>query len=153
MSFFLNVNSMQSKFRTIGGVVALSAMTIVAASCKKEYLPEESQQRIPGVERKITAQASMPQAADKAHLNSSLKVVWDDDDAININGTNLTFSSIENNGTTGCFYGTLYANTQSGIDHYWAVYPTSLSGAYSGGYLPADFSSTASLTVHIPAPR
>ena len=127
-------------------------MALIVASCQKEYLSEETMRLIPGVERTITASACFPQSADKAHLNSLQNVVWDLGDALNINGTNVAINSIQNSGTVAKFYpGTIMANTLNGTDNYWAVYPTTLAGAYSGGgYLPADFSSTTSLSVHLP---
>ena len=141
---------MKQYFRTIGSIVAISAMIVMAASCKKDTLSEEAQQLIPGVERTISASATLPQDADKAHIDGSRKVIWDMGDELNINGTNVTISRIGPDGTVAIFdKSTVHANTVSGTDHYWAVYPTTLAGAYSGG-LPSDFTSTSALTVHFP---
>ena len=141
---------MKQYFRTIGSIVAISAMIFTAASCKKDTLSEEAQQLIPGVERTISASATLPQDADKAHIDGSRKVIWDMGDELNINGTNVTISRIGPDGTVAIFdKSTVHANTVSGTDHYWAVYPTTLAGAYSGG-LPSEFTSTSALTVHFP---
>ena len=141
---------MKQIFRTICSVVAIMAMTVIAASCAKDELSKEAQQRIPGVERTISATATLPQDADKAHIDGSRKVIWDMGDELNINGTNVAISRIGPDGTTAKFdESTVHANTVSGTDHYWAVYPTTLAGAYSGG-LPTEFTSTTSLTVHFP---
>ena len=141
---------MKQKIRTIGSVFAIIAMAVMATSCAKEELPENAQNHIPGVERTISASASLPQNADKAHLDEYNKVIWDLGDALNINGTNVSISSIGPNGTVAIFdKSTVHANTVNGTDHYWAVYPTTLAGAYSG-VLPSEFTSTTSLTVHFP---
>ena len=141
---------MKQIFRTICSVVAIMAMAVIAASCAKDELSKEAQQRIPGVERTISATATLPQDADKAHIDGSRKVIWDMGDELNINGTNVTISRIGPDGTTAKFdESTVHANTISGTDHYWAVYPTTLAGAYSGG-LPTEFTSTTALTVHFP---
>ena len=141
---------MKQILRTIGSIVAISAMIVMAASCKKDTLSEEAQQLIPGVERTISASATLPQDADKAHIDGSRKVIWDMGDELNINGTNVAISRIVSGGTVAKFdKSTVHANTVSGTDHYWAVYPTTLAGAYSGG-LPSDFTSTSALTVHFP---
>ena len=144
---------MKYSFKTICSIITMCAMVIIVPSCTKEFFLKEGMQHIPGVERTITPSASFPQSADKAHIDGNLNVVWDFGDAININGTDVAINSIRDNGTVGEFYpGTFMANTLNRIDHYWAVYPTTLAGAYSGGvYLPADFSSTTDLTVHLPA--
>ena len=141
---------MKQYFRTIGSIVAISAMIVFASSCKKDTLSEEAQKLIPGVERNISASATLPQDADKAHIDGSRKVIWDMGDELNINGTNVAISRIVSGGTVAKFdKSTVHANTVSGTDHYWAVYPTTLAGAYSGG-LPSEFSSTTSLTVNFP---
>ena len=141
---------MKQNFRTITSVVAISAMIVFATSCAKDELSKEAQQRIPGVERTISATAALPQDADKAHIDGSRKVIWDMGDELNINGTNVAIKSIVSGGTGAKFdVTTVHANTVSGTDHYWAVYPTILAGAYSGG-LPTEFTSTSALTVHFP---
>ena len=141
---------MKQFFRTICSVVAISAMTVMFASCAKDELSKEAQKLIPGVERNISASATLPQDADKAHIDGSRKVIWDMGDELNINGTNVAISSIGPDGTVaGINKSTVHANTVSGTDHYWAVYPTKLAGAYSGG-LPSEFTSTTVLTVHFP---
>ena len=151
MSFFLNVNSLQSKFRTIGGVVALSAMTIVAASCKKDVL-DTSDLQIVGVERTINATAAIPQDGDKAYLDyaDGRKVKWELTDALNINGTNVALSSLNADAITARFEGTTYAIPSGGNDIYWAVYPTTIAGAASGSSIPSNFTATT-LKVNFPA--
>ena len=142
---------MKQFFRTIISVVAISAMTVMFASCAKDELSKEAQKLIPGVERNISASATLPQDADKAHIDGSRKVIWDMGDELNINGTNVAISRIVSGGTVAKFdKSTVHANTVSGTDHYWAVYPTTLAGAYSGG-LPTEFTSTSALTVHFPS--
>ena len=141
---------MKRTLRTIGSVVAIIAMTVMATSCTKDKFAEANLQLIPGEERTITAEASFPQAlTDKAFLDPSdnYNVKWESGDGLNINGTTLT--TTDNNSTRATFEGTLHANTVSGTDHYWAVYPASLAGTYTTG-IPTDFASINSLTVHLP---
>ena len=141
---------MKKRFKIIGGIVVLGAIVIMAASCKKDNLSENAMNVIPGVERHITTSATLPQCGDKAFLdaNDNYSVKWESGDGLNINGTTLTTTN--NDTTKAKFEGTVYANPSGGNEHYWAVYPASLSGSYSGG-IPADFASTTSLTVHLPA--
>lgn len=137
-------------FRKNSGFVLLFAVVIVFASCTKSEFQEEDLYRVQGVARRITASASLPQIADNIHPDASLNVVWHLDDTLNINGTNVTINLIKNNGIVAYYYSSnLYANTADGFDHYWAVYPHTLAGAYNG-VLPADFTSIKSLAVHLP---
>ena len=142
---------MKYTLRTIGSIVAISAAMIMATSCTKDKFAEDNLKIIPGVERYIVMDATFPQTqADKAFLdpNDNYSVKWESGDGINVNGTILT--TTVGNTTTAHFGGTVYANPSGGNEHYWAVYPASLAGTYSGG-IPADFASTTSLTVHLPA--
>ena len=143
-------HSMRKGYKTMAVLFAATAIALFATSCAKEDLSNEAQQRIPGLERTISASAKLPQITDKAYIDDYNKVIWETGDALNINGTNVTISTIGPDGTTASFdESTVHANNVSGTDHYWAVYPTTLVGAYDGG-LPTEFSSTTSLTVHFP---
>ena len=144
---------MKNKFKTIGSVVAIITIAVMAASCKKEFFSmKQDLEHIIGVERHITTTASLPQTADKAYLDEtdSLKVKWELTDALNINGTNLTLASLNSDATTAKFEGTAYAIPSDGNEIYWAVYPTAFAGAASGGTIPSNFTATT-LTVNFPA--
>lgn len=137
-------------FRKFCSFVFLYAVVMFVASCTKAEFQEEDLYRVQGVARRITASASIPQIADNTHPDASLNVVWHLDDTININGTNVTINLIKNNGIVAYYYSSsLYANTVSGLDHYWAVFPYTLCGTYNGA-LPTDFASIKSLAVHLP---
>ena len=141
---------MKNTLKTIGGMVAVIATMVMVTSCTKDKFAEDNLRLIPGEERTISAEASFPQAlTDKAFLDPSdnYNVKWESGDGLNINGTTLT--TTDNNSTRATFEGTLHANTVSGTDHYWAVYPASLAGTYTTG-IPTDFASINSLTVHLP---
>ena len=142
---------MKQKFRTIASVVAVITMTVFAASCAKEELSEKAQNHISGVKRTISASASLPQTADKAHLDEYNNVIWDLGDAININGTNITISSIGSTGKVAVFdKSTAYAIPSGDNDIYWAVYPATLAESASGGIIPDNF-TTSSLEFTLPA--
>jgi hypothetical protein len=142
---------MKQKFRTIASVVALITMTVFAASCAKEELSEKAQNHISGVKRTISASASLPQTADKAHLDEYDNVIWDLGDAININGNNITISSIGSTGRVAVFdKSTAYAIPSGDNDIYWAVYPATLAESASGGIIPDNF-TTSSLEFTLPA--
>ena len=132
---------MKKRFKTIGGVVALSAMMIVAASCAKEDLSENAQNQITGVKRYISVSANLPTMGgeDKAYMDPTddNNVKWEIGDEININGTVLSVTGTANSNTTAFFDGTVYAFDDHGNkDLYWAVYPKDL--------LPITNSSTIS---------
>ena len=141
---------MKQNFRTIGSVVAICAMIVMAASCKKDNLDTTEVQN-KGVERYITTSASLPQAADKAYLDETdgRKVKWESGDAINVNGSNLSLTSIRSDATSATFEGTTYAIPSGSNEIYWAVYPTTLAGTYTSS-IPSNFTAT-SLTVRFPA--
>ena len=141
---------MKQNFRTIGSLVAICAMIVMAASCKKDNLREDVAQLISGVERTITTSASLPQSADKAYLDETdgCKVKWELTDALNINGTNMSLASLNADATTAKFEGTAYAIPSGGNEIYWAVYPTTLAGTYTSS-IPSNFTANR-LTVTLP---
>ncbi|MBR4199013.1 MAG: hypothetical protein IKQ94_09595 [Bacteroidales bacterium] len=143
---------MKQNLRTIGSLVAICAMIVMAASCKKDNLSEGDNQLVSGVERHINASAAIPQGADKAYLDETdgRKVKWESGDAINVNGTNLPLARMYANATSATFEGTAYAIPSGGNDIYWAVYPTTSAGAASGSTIPSNFTAS-NLTVNFPA--
>ena len=146
-------NIMKNEFKTIGIVVAIITIVVMAASCKKEsFSMEQALEHIIGVERHITTSASLPQPADKAYLDEpdGRKVKWELTDALNINGTNVPLTSLNADAITAKFEGTTYAIPYSGNDIYWAVYPTAIAGAASGSTIPSNFTAST-LTFNFPA--
>ena len=136
---------MIQRVRTICSVFAISAMSVITASCAKEELSEEAQQSNPGVERTISASATLPPSqGDKAYLDvaDGRKVKWELNDAVNINGTNLALTKVTSTDSTkAIFDGTTYAIHSGSQDIYWVVYPTSLAGAYDGN-IPTNFTES-----------
>lgn len=133
---------MKQEFKTIGSMLAMSAMILFAASCAKEELSEEAQKLNPGIETTINANAGLPNDAtnNKAFLDpsSNYKVKWESGDALNINGSSITECGIAAGSTSAQFSGTTHA-IESGSDYiYWAVYPTNIAGTYNGN-IPANF--------------
>ena len=142
---------MKQYFRTIGSIVAISAMIVMAASCAKEELSKEEQQNIQGVERTINASATLPQPTEKAYLdvNDGRKVKWELSDVINVNGSPLALTNLYADPTKARFEGTTYAITSGSEEVYWFVYPTILAGTASGSTIPSTFTANR-LTVTLP---
>ena len=144
---------MKQIFRTLTYFVAafVAVATINSCAKEKEYL-EEGNALDPGVERNINTSAGLPQNNDKAFLDG-YKVKWNEGDKLNINGVSLTAATIENNvdNPRATFYGTVYAkqDASNNNDVYWAVYPSTLAGAYNGG-IPAEF-AVSTFTYTLPA--
>ena len=136
---------MIQRVRTIFSIATISAMTVFAASCAKDELSEEAQQSNPGVERTISASATLPPSqGDKAYLDvdNGRKVKWELNDAVNINGTNLALTKVTSTDSTkAIFDGTTYAIHSGSQDIYWVVYPTTLAGAYDGN-IPTNFTES-----------
>ncbi len=144
---------MKQLIKTFGSIIAISTLMIIAASCTKDELSEEVQQRNPGVETYITVNAGLPENenSDKAYLDyaASRKVKWNNGDAININGSNLTENNISSDGMSARFAGTTHAIQSSSNRVYWAVHPTTLCGSYTNS-IPSDFTANE-LTVSLPS--
>lgn len=124
----------------------------ILGSCTKDLFTEDPYElyRV-GVKRNISADANLPNA-DKAYMdyNDALKVKWESGDQLNVNGMNISEAGIIG-GTYANFAGTVYgmpSHNEVSKEVYWAVYPTTLAGAYSGS-IPAEFQET-SLTVSLP---
>ena len=142
---------MKQIMKTVCCLMAVGAALAVATSCTKEILPE-NRQCIVGVERHISASAQLPgSSADKAYLDAATsKVVWQPNDWLNINGTNIPLSGVAApDSTSAIFDGFANAIPVGGSEVYWAVYPAALAGTSSGSSIHADFQQ-ASLTVHFP---
>ncbi|MBR0073638.1 MAG: hypothetical protein IJP95_07350 [Bacteroidales bacterium] len=148
---------MKQVIKTIGSMLAMSAMIVFAASCAKETLSEEAQEIAyqKGVERTINAGVQLPtsSATDKAFINTSTKkVFWEIGDEININGTTLSAYDVDNSlaNPEARFQGTVHAlNTDPARNIYWAVYPASLAKPYTTG-IPIEFAASG-FTYNIPA--
>ena len=142
---------MKQNFRTLAAILAAATIAVFTASCTKENL-DTTNVKTKGVERTINATAAMPQGGDKAYLDydDSRKVKWELTDALNINGTNIALSSLNADPTRAQFSGTAYAISSGSNDIYWAVYPTTLTGAASGNNIPGNFTAST-LTVNFPA--
>ena len=140
----------KDKLKVFGSVVAIIATTVMAASCAKDKL-DTIEALNKGVERTINATAAIPQDGDKAYLDytDGRKVKWELTDALNINGTNLPLASLNADPTKARFLGTTYAIPSGGDEIYWAVYPTTLAGAYTNG-IPTNFTAST-LTVNFPS--
>ena len=139
---------MKKKLSTI----MLACAAILAVSCSKENYEEPQATLQKGVERDITITAQLPGNADKAALNTSKgKIIWELGDQINVNGTNFSETTLynENTNPTASFGGTAHAIPSGDREIYWAVYPTTLAGAYNNG-VPAAF-TTSALTFTLPA--
>ena len=129
---------------------ALTALFVIVSifSCSKEISDDPYLMGRPGIKRHIVGEATLP-VAEKAYLDG-FKVKWNANDNLNVNGSNLVATSVEN-GVLAQFEGTAYA-LQSALDQdceiYWAVYPTTLAGEYTSA-IPEEFQET-SLTVSLP---
>ena len=124
-------------------MVAISAAMIMATSCTKDKFDEDNLQTIHGVERYVSAFASLPTMGgeDKAYLdtNDNGKVKWNTGDIININGTELTVTGAANSNTTAFFSGTVYAIPEGRDELYWAVYPSNLMPVTNSSAIPDKF--------------
>ena len=134
---------MKYTLRTIGSIVAISAAMIMATSCTKDKFAEDNLKMIPGVERYVSASASLPEMGGdtKAYVDPSDdgKVKWNTGDIININGTELTVTGAANNNTTAFFSGTVYAIPDGSDELYWAVYPSNLMPVTNSSTIHSDF--------------
>lgn len=143
---------MKNGFKTIGSLVAMSAIMIMAVSCSKEELTLENSGTHTGVVRHIEATAGMPNNhVNKAFLDiyDNNNVIWEYNDLLNINGSNIRTYDV--NGTSARFRGEVRAlqNTQGDKDIYWAVYPSTLA-ENNTSLVPANFQLDG-LTVTLPA--
>ena len=79
---------MKHAFKTIGSIAAMSAIMIMAASCAKDTLSEETQEMYyaKGELRHISVSTVMPSANtnDKAFVDGSRYVQWVEGDLLNI---------------------------------------------------------------------
>ena len=134
---------MKQRFKTIGGVVALSAMIVMSVSCAKEDLSENAQNQITGVKRYISVSANLPTMGgeDKAYMDPTddNNVKWEIGDEININGTVLSVTGTANSNTTAYFDGTVYAIPDGRDELYWAVYPSNLMPVTNSSTIPDKF--------------
>ena len=135
-------------------IMVVTALAVVIGSCAKEDSEDPMVLMRKGVQRNISASAMLASATktDKAALNASNgKISWELGDQINVNGTNMGETMLHNDFTKPLaeFNGTANALTSGDNEIYWAVYPTTLAGAYSGS-IPAAF-STSSLTFTLPS--
>ena len=139
---------MKHRFKTIGGLAAVSTLILTAASCTKQELSEEAQQYLPGVERHVSISTAMParNSADKAFVDANRYVEWEVGDLLNINGTSLETQTVwGENRDTASFDGDVYALQTSSTEVYWSVYPASLMGNYSDhNAIPSEISSNGS---------
>ena len=132
--------------------ILLACAAILAVSCSKESYEEPQATSQKGVERVINATAVLPGSTDKASLNTTTnKISWELSDQINVNGTNLGEIMLHNEYAkpTAAFGGTAHAIASGDREIYWAVYPTTLAGAYNNA-IPAAFTAS-SLTFTLPA--
>ena len=129
---------MKSNFRKITKVFVAVVIVAITISCNKEELSvEKSTIRF---NRSISATATMPKNTDKAHLNvGTNRPYWDNGDAININGTTLTATNI--NDSAANFRGDVTSFNHAGKDCYWVVYPATIYAS----------SSTSGLVVNLPS--
>ena len=145
---------MKHAFKTIGSVVVMSALMIMAASCAKENLSEETQDNYyaKGELRDVNVSTVMPASSDKAFMDNNRYVQWVEGDLLNINGTKLAAEDVRGpNNDTASFKGSVYALTVSGKDIYWSVYPANKLAAYSNA-LPSAI-ATDGKTVNITFPK
>ena len=134
---------MTNTFRTIASMVAISATMIMAASCAKDDFAEDGLKNTQGIERYVSASATLPEIAvnDKAYLDATDhgKVKWDIGDVINLNGTELTVTGVDDGDTKAYFDGTIYAIADSRDELYWAVYPKNLMPITNSSTIPNEF--------------
>lgn len=128
-------------------IVVFTLLALVIGSCTKETISNPMALVRKGVERNINASAMLTSTSetDKAYLNTTNgKVIWQSGDQINVNGSNISSTSLHNDYTKpqADFTGTVNALASGNREIYWAVYPTTLAGAYSGS-IPADFGASS----------
>lgn len=134
-------------------IMIVTALAVFIGSCSKENSEDPMTLMHKGVQRNISASAMLTSTSEtnKACFNTTNgKVTWESGDQINVNGTNLTETTVNNNVSQpeASFGGTAYALTSGDNEIYWAVYPTTLAGAYNNG-IPSEF-GTSSLTFTLP---
>ena len=127
---------MKHAFKTIGSVVVMSALMIMAASCAKENLSEETQENYyaKGELRHVSVSTVMPSpnTNDKAYVDNGRYVQWVEGDLLNINGSKLAAEEVRGaNHDTASFKGDVYAITSGSNDIYWSVYPANKIGEYN----------------------
>ncbi|MBQ6725638.1 MAG: hypothetical protein IJQ89_03590 [Bacteroidales bacterium] len=137
---------MKHAFKTIGSIAAMSAIMIMAASCAKDTLSEETQEMYyaKGELRHISVSTVMPSANtnDKAFVDGSSYVQWVEGDLLNINGTKLPAEEVRGaHNDTASFKGDVYAIPSGGNDIYWSVYPANKIGEYTNA-IPSDVKAT-----------
>lgn len=132
---------MNNKFKTIGSILAVSAMMILAASCAKEELDTTKKVEY-GPAKKINVSAQIMSArSEKAHMdgtnyNGINKVFWDEGDQITVNNGVLNIIDIDpDDPQVAGFTGSASPNTnlEPGRDVYRSIYPASIISS-----IPAD---------------
>ena len=128
-------------------IVVFTLLALVIGSCTKETISNPMALVRKGVERNINASAILTSTSetDKAYLNTTNgKVIWQSGDQINVNGSNISAIILHNDYSKpeAKFSGTVNALASGNREIYWAVYPTTLAGAYSGS-IPADFGASS----------
>lgn len=126
---------MKQVFKTIGSI-AMSAILIMAASCAKENLSEETQNTYSakGELRHVSVSTVMPTANnnDKAYVDGNRYVQWVEGDQMNINGTYLSAEEVRGtNHDTATFKGDVYSLPVGTNEIYWCVYPANKMGKYT----------------------
>ena len=111
--------------------MALAATAILAASCAKEVMTKD--EFFEGLYEKCTieADATLPGSGDadstantdKAYLDGSGKVIWQNGDQLNVDGTPLTVATIDSGGVRAKFYGTVNGIVDGSYRRFWAAYP------------------------------
>ena len=142
---------MKHAFKTIGSIVAMSTILILAASCAKENLSEETQNNYcaKGELRHVSFSTVMPSASndDKAYVDGNKYVQWVEGDQLNINGTNLSAEEVRGaNHDTATFKGDVYALTSGSNDIYWCVYPANKIGQYNNSIPSAVKANSVDVT-------
>ena len=142
---------MKHAFKTIGSVVVMSALMIMAASCAKENLSEETQENYyaKGELRHVSVSTVMPSpnTNDKAYVDGSRYVQWVEGDLLNINGTKLPAEEVRGaHNDTASFKGDVYAITSGGNDIYWSVYPATKIGEYNNAIPSGVAANTLDVT-------
>lgn len=137
---------MKHAFKTIGSIAAMSAIMIMAASCAKDTLSEETQEMYyaKGELRHISVSTVMPSANtnDKAFVDGSRYVQWVEGDLLNINGTKLPAEEVRGaHNDTASFKGDVYAIPSGSNDIYWSVYPANTIGEYTNA-VPSGVTAT-----------
>ncbi len=137
---------MKHAFKTIGSIAAMSAIMIMAASCAKDTLSEETQEMYyaKGELRHISVSTVMPSANtnDKAFVDGSRYVQWVEGDLLNINGTKLPAEEVRGaHNDTASFKGDVYAIPSGSNDIYWSVYPANKIGEYTNA-VPSGVTAT-----------